>query len=291
VIVGFVGLGRMGSGMARNLLKAGHALTVFNRTQDKASPLAALGARVAEQPSGAAFSDVVITMLADDRAVEDVMFGEAGLLRAMSHHSIHVSMSTISVDLSERLTSAHREAGQTFVAAPVFGRPDMAGAAKLFIVAGGPDAAIARCQPLFDAMGQRTFSAGERPADANLIKLTGNFLIASAIESLGEAVALVRWAGVDPARYLEILTSSLFTAPIYKTYGDIIAAERYQPGGFATGLGLKDIRLALAAADAEGVPMPVASLLRDRFLTLVARGDHESDWAALAKLAAHDAGL
>ena len=289
--VGFVGLGRMGSGMARNLLKAGHTLTVFNRTQDKAGPLQALGARVAEQPSGVALSDVVITMLADDRAVEDVMFGEAGLLRTMSGHAIHISMSTISVDLSERLTSAHREAGQTFVAAPVFGRPDMASAAKLFIIAAGPNAAVGRCQPLFDTMAQRTFSAGERPAQANLIKLTGNFLIASAIESLGEAVALVRKSGVDPARYFEILTNSLFTAPVYKTYGDIIAAERYQPGGFATRLGLKDIRLALAAAEAETVPMPVASLLRDRFLTLVARGDHDSDWSSLAKLAAQNAGL
>ncbi len=289
--IGFVGLGRMGAGMSRNLLAAGHDLTVFNRTQDKAEALRAAGARVAVQPAGACFADVVVTMLADDNAVEEVVFGAEGILGAMSRHAIHVSMSTISVELSERLTLAHRTAGQVFVAAPVFGRPDVAAAAKLFIIAGGPSSGVSRCQPLFDAIGQRTFSAGERPAAANLIKLTGNFLIASVIESLGEAIALVRKAGIDPTHYVEILTNSLFTAPVYKTYGDAIAAERYRPGGFDVRLGLKDIRLALAAAEAHSVTMPLASLIRDHFLTIVAQGNEAFDWAALAHLAAKNAGL
>jgi 3-hydroxyisobutyrate dehydrogenase-like beta-hydroxyacid dehydrogenase len=200
-------------------------------------------------------------------------------------------MSTISVALSDRLAEAHRNEGQAFVAAPVFGRPEAAAAAKLFVVAAGAEAELTRCQPLFDAIGQRTFIVGDKPSAANLVKLSGNFLLAAMIECLGEAFALVRKGGVDPHAYLEILTTTLFSAPAYKTYGTIIADQKYEPAGFKMSLGLKDIRLALAAADALATPMPVASLVHDHFLSGVAQGAGDSDWSALARLAAVNAGL
>ena len=200
-------------------------------------------------------------------------------------------MSTISVAFSDRLAEAHRNAGQAYVAAPVFGRPEAAAAAKLFVVAAGPETELARCQPLFDAIGQRTFVVGDKPSSANLVKLSGNFLLAAMIECLGEAFALTRKGGIDPHLYLEILTSTLFSAPAYKTYGTIIAAQKYEPAGFKMSLGLKDIRLALAAADALATPMPVASLVHDHFLSGVAQGAGDSDWSALARLAAANAGL
>lgn len=289
--VGFIGLGHMGSAMARNLLKAGHHVTLYNRTRAKAEPLVAAGARVVDKPSAACGGDVLITMLADDHAVESVVFGQEGVVAALPPNAIHVSMSTISVALSDRLAEAHARAGQGYVAGPVFGRPEAAAAAQLFIIAAGGDQAIRRCQPLFDAIGQKTFGVGDKPSAANLVKLSGNFLITSIIESLGEAFALVRKSGVDPHRYLEILTSTLFSAPVYKTYGGLIAEEKYEPAGFKMALGLKDIRLTLAAADAQAVPMPVASLVHDHFLAGVAQGQGDSDWSALARLCARNAGL
>jgi len=289
--VGFIGLGHMGSAMARNLLKAGHRVTLYNRTRAKAEPLVAAGARVVDKPSAACGGDVLITMLADDHAVETVVFGQEGVVAALPPNAIHVSMGTISVALSDRLAEAHARAGQGYVAAPVFGRPEAAAAAQLFIIAAGGDEAIRRCQPLFDAIGQKTFGVGDKPSAANLVKLSGNFLITSIIESLGEAFALVRKSGVDPHRYLEILTGTLFSAPVYKTYGGLIAEEKYEPAGFKMALGLKDIRLALAAADAQAVPMPLASLVHDHFLAGVAQGQGDSDWSALARLCARNAGL
>jgi 3-hydroxyisobutyrate dehydrogenase-like beta-hydroxyacid dehydrogenase len=230
-------------------------------------------------------------MLSDDRAVEDVVFSEGGALNALDRNAIHISMSTISVALSDRLAEAHGKAGQGYVAAPVFGRPEAAAAARLFIIAAGADGTIARCQPLFDAMGQQTFVISAKPSEANLVKLTGNFLIASMLESLGEAFALVRKSGLDPHRYLNILTSTLFSAPVYRTYGSIIAEDRLPADGFKMSLGLKDMRLALAAADARTVPMPVASLVRDHFIEAVAQGKGDVDWSGLAQLAARRAGL
>jgi 3-hydroxyisobutyrate dehydrogenase-like beta-hydroxyacid dehydrogenase len=288
--VGFIGLGRMGAGMAANLLRAGHAVTVHNRTADKLQPLLERGAHAATQVADACRGDAVITMLADDAAVEGVVFGETGVIRHLATGAIHVSMSTISVALSERLAGMHADAGQRFVAAPVFGRPDAAAAAKLFILAAGASDAVERCDPLFAAMGQKTFRVGDAPASANLIKLSGNFLIAAVLEALGEAMALVGKAGVDAHQYLELLTSTLFTAPLYKGYGERIADRKFAPAGFAAPLGAKDIRLTLAAAEALRVPMPLASLLRDRFLTLLAQGGEALDWSAIGQLAAHDAG-
>src|ERR1700716_3657703 len=274
--VGFIGLGHMGTPMARNLLKAGHRLTVYNRTRSKAEALAREGAQVAERVADACRADVLITMLSDDAAVEGVVFGDGGALYALGRNAIHISMSTISVALSDRLAAAHGKAGQGYVAAPVFGRPEAAAAAKLFIIAAGADATLARCQPLFDAMGQETFVISAKPSEANLLKLTGNFLIASMLERLGEAFALVRKSGIDPLRYLHILTSTLFSKPVYRTYGSIIAEQKNPADGFKMSLGLKDMRLALAVADATTVPMPVASLVRDHFMEGVAQGGGET---------------
>ncbi|MEO8601892.1 MAG: NAD(P)-dependent oxidoreductase [bacterium] len=289
--IGFIGLGHMGAAIAANLLKAGHVLTVYNRTPAKAQALGELGASVAHEVADACHGDVVVTMLADDAAVEGVAFGAAGMIANLRAGALHVSMSTISVGLSQRLTAAHADAGQRYVAAPVFGRPEAAAAAKLFVVAAGPPDAVAACQPLFDAVGQRTFPIAAQPPVANLIKLSGNFLLAAAIEALGEAMALVGKAGVDRDQYVELLTSTLFTAPAYQTYGRLIAEERFEPAGFAAPLGQKDIRLTLEAAEHLQVPMPLASLLRDRFLRLLAHGGEALDWSAIGQLAAQDAGI
>ena len=284
--VGFIGLGQMGQAIALNLVKAGHRVVVFNRTRAKAEALASQGAEVADSVADACRRPVLISMLADDAAVEGVFFGNGNGLVALGEGAVHISMSTISVALSDRLAEAHREAGQAFVAAPVFGRPEAAAAAKLFVVAAGAEATLARCRPLFDAIGQRTFVVGDKPSSANLVKLSGNFLLAAVIECLGEAFALTRKGGVDPHLYLEILTSTLFSAPAYKTYGTIIANQQYEPAGFKMSLGLKDIRLALAAADALATPMPVASLVHDHFLSGVAQGAGDLDWSALARVVA-----
>lgn len=289
--VGFIGLGRMGTPMALNLLKAGHRVTVYNRTRAKTEALASNGAQVAERIADACHGDVFVTMLSDDAAVEGVVFGEEGALSSLSRGAIHISMSTISVVLSDRLADAHQKAGQGYVSAPVFGRPEAAAAAKLFVIAAGADLMLARCQPLFDAIGRATFVVGARPSEANLVKLAGNFLIASMLESLGEAFALVRKSGIDPDRFLEILTSTLFSAPAYRTYGAIIAQGKDPVEGFKMSLGLKDMRLALAAADARIVPMPVASLIRDHLVEAVARGNGDADWSGLGRLAARRAGI
>ena len=289
--IGFVGLGKMGHGMAQNLISAGHSVTVWNRTASRADALQKLGAQVALSPAECARTGTLITMLADDAAVESSVFGENGILNALPAGGIHISSSTISVALSTRLTAAHVAAHQSYVAAPVFGRPEAAAAKKLFVVAAGPEVDLARCQPIFDAIGQRTFVAGAEPHSANTIKVLGNFLIAVTIESFGEAFALARKSGIAPEKFLEILTGTTFTAPFHQTYGGIIAREGYEPAGFAAKLGLKDVRLVLQAADAEGVPLPMGSLVRDRFLSAVGHGHEEKDWSVIAKLAAEDAGL
>jgi 3-hydroxyisobutyrate dehydrogenase-like beta-hydroxyacid dehydrogenase len=288
--IGFIGLGNMGSGMAANLLKAGHEVTAYNRSQDKVDALVGRGARPARSVADACRGDAVVTMLADDAAVEAVTFDDDGILAALPAGATHISSSTISVALAERLTAAHAGAGQQFVSAPVFGRPEAASAAKLFVVVAGEPAAAQACSPVFDAIAQRTFVVSAEPKAANLVKLSGNFLIASVIESLGEAMALVGKAGVDKHQYLDILTSTLFGAPIYQTYGGLIASGSFEPAGFAAPLGQKDVRLVLAAAEDLGVPLPIASLLRDRFLTLLANGGAHLDWSAIAALAVADAG-
>lgn len=288
--VGFIGLGNMGLPMARNLLKAGHELTVYNRTRERAESLRPDGAKVATEIAGACTGDVLITMLADDRAVNAVVFG-GELIPKLGPHTIHISMATLSVGLVNELSDAHAKAGKHFISAPVFGRPEAAESAKLAVVAAGPAEDVARCQPLFDAIGQGTFVVGDEAAKANVVKLAGNFLIASVIESMGEAYALLRKSGIDPAVFLEIMTNTLFSSPVYKTYGNIIAREQFEPAGFKLPLGLKDVSLVLAAAGAVSTPMPIASLARDHILTAIARNGEELDWSSFARVSAENAGL
>ncbi|WP_422744570.1 NAD(P)-dependent oxidoreductase [Mycobacterium sp. WMMD1722] len=288
--IGFIGLGNMGSAMAGNLLDAGHQVSAYNRSADKVDALAARGARAARTVAEACGGEAVVTMLADDAAVEAVSFGPEGILATLAPGAVHVSASTISLALAERLTDAHADAGHRFVSAPVFGRPEAAAAKKLFVVTAGAPDALTAMSPVFEAVGQRTFVVGEEPKAANLVKLSGNFLIASVIESLGEAMALVTKGGVDAEQYLELLTSTLFDAPVYRTYGGLVARREFDPPGFVATGGLKDVRLALAAGEALQVPLPVASLLRDRFLTLLATGGGHLDWSAIGALAAWEAG-
>jgi 3-hydroxyisobutyrate dehydrogenase-like beta-hydroxyacid dehydrogenase len=289
--IGFVGLGKMGQAMAANLMKAGNRVTVYNRSPGKAEALVRRGATAAGSVAEASDAEVVFTMLSDDRAVEAVAFGENGIVASLASGATHVSSSTISVALSERLAAAHTDAGQRYAAAPVFGRPDAASAAKLFVIAAGIPQVLEPLYPLFDAIGQRTFVVSDQPHTANLVKLSGNFLIASAIETVSEAVALVAKAGVDRQQYVDIVTSTVFAAPAYQVYGGLIARHEFEPAGMAATLGLKDVRLVLAAAEQLQVPLPVASVLRDRLLTLVATGGGHLDWSALAALADRDAGI
>lgn len=288
--IGFIGLGHMGSAMATNLVKAGHDVTVFNRSAEKRRALLELGAHEATSIADACHGAAVITMLADDTALTHVALAYDGIIDFLPKGAIHLSMSTISVSLSKDLAQAHARAGQRFVAATVFGRPDLAAAAKLFIVAAGEPAALEACKPLFSVLGQKTFPMGAEPAAANLVKLGGNFMLAAAIEALGEAIALVGKGGVDPRAFVDMLSSTLFTGPAYKTYGGLIAESKFQPAGFAASLGYKDIRLALAAAANLRVPMPLGNLLQDRFLRLLAQGGASLDWAAIGGLATQDAG-
>jgi 3-hydroxyisobutyrate dehydrogenase-like beta-hydroxyacid dehydrogenase len=212
--VGFIGLGQMGSGMAANLIRAGHEVTVFNRSAGKREPLVKLGARAAATVAEAcADSEAVITMLANDSAVREIALAKDGIAEALRKDAIHISMSTVSVELTSNLAEAHARAGQKFLAAPVFGRPEMAAQAKLFVVAAGDAQVIRACQPLFDAMGQKTFELGAEPTLASLSKIAGNFMIAAMIETLGEAFALVSKGGVEPRQFLEIMTATLFPAP------------------------------------------------------------------------------
>jgi 3-hydroxyisobutyrate dehydrogenase-like beta-hydroxyacid dehydrogenase len=291
VKIGFIGLGQMGSGMAASLIKAGYDVAVYNRTAGKTAALADLGGRACTTIAEVCDAEAVFTMLANDEALEGVVFGRGGVLASLPKGAAHISSSTISVALSQRLSKAHEAAAQRYVAAPVFGRPEAAAAAKLFIVTGGVPEVVETFMPLFQAIGQRTFRMSEKPEAANLVKLSGNFLIAAVIESLGEALALIGKGGIDQKQYLEMLTSTLFDAPVYKTYGRLIVERKFEPAGFAAVLGQKDIRLTLAAADSLRVPLPLANLLRDRFLTLLAGGGDELDWSAIGQLPARDSGL
>lgn len=289
--IGFIGIGRMALGMVRNLLSAGHSVKIYNRTRAKAEALEADGAVVVDDIRDVCSNELVISMLADDKALEDVVFGDVDFVNAMPSDGVHVSMATISEAMGRRLSELHTAANRAYVSAPVFGRPDAAAAAKLFIVAAGTAESIERCQPAFDAMGQRTFVVGDKPVAANVVKITGNFMLASVIETLGEAFALSRKYDIDPENLLELLTSTLFSAPVYKGYGAMIAKGNYEPAGFKLNLGLKDIGLALEAAQSMGVNMPIANAVRDQFLVGIERGYQDLDWAALGRVCADDAGL
>jgi 3-hydroxyisobutyrate dehydrogenase-like beta-hydroxyacid dehydrogenase len=290
--IGFIGIGQMGSGMARNLVNAGHDVTVYNRTHSRAEEFAKQGGKAAATLRDAVTgAEVVITMLADDAAIREVMHASDGILDSLQPGALHISMSTISVAISRAMAKAHAEKKQHYVAAPVFGRPDAAAAAKLFTVAAGAKQDIDRCQPLFDVMGQRTFVVSDDPPAANVIKLTGNFLITTVIESLAESFALAQKSGIERSVLLEVLTNSLFNAPIYKNYGGMIAEDRYEPVGFRMPLGFKDNRLLMNYAEECSVPMPMASLVHDRFLAAMAQGLADADWSAMARIAFRAAGL
>ena len=288
--IGFLGLGAMGRAMAANLLSAGHRVRVWNRSPGPAQELAKLGADVAGEPADAFRGDVAITMLADDAAYRSLGF-LGPLLDRAPRGLIHLNTATVSVELTRELAEAHASRSLAYVAAPVFGRADVAAAGKLTIVAAGPAGALDRAAPLCDALGQRTWRLGSDPTQAAAVKIAGNFMIASAIETMGEATTLAAGHGVSAETLLEILTSSLFAAPVYKNYGAIIAARKYQPPGFRLRLGLKDVRLALAAGEGAQVPLPFASVLRDAFLEAIAHGDGDLDWAALADVSRRRAGM
>jgi 3-hydroxyisobutyrate dehydrogenase-like beta-hydroxyacid dehydrogenase len=289
--VGFIGLGNMGAAMARNLIKAGHSVTVYNRSRDKAEALANDGAIVARSPADAARTGIVLAMLTNDAALTAVTESDDGVLAGLPPDGILVNMSTVSLAVTRRLVAALQAAGKYFVAAPVFGRPDAAEAAKLFIPVAGPAQAVARIEPLLAAIGQKTVQFGEDPVHAAAVKISGNFMLQTAIEGLAEALALIRSHGVDPAQYLDFMTGTLFSAPLYKIYGSAIVEQRYEPAGFALPLALKDTKLALAAADEANIPLPLADLIRDRFLIGLSRGWDHLDQAALGKVAAENAGL
>ncbi len=288
--IGFIGMGNMGSAIALNLVKAGHAVSVWNRSPEKTGPLVAAGAKRVATPAEAAFGQVVVfSMLSNDAAVEQVVFGPEGVL-ASPTRPIHVSMSTISLALAERLTAAHAEAEGFYVSAPVFGRPAAAETGKLFVVAAGTAEALSVCAPLFDAIGQRTFLVGDAPRAANLIKLCGNYMIMAAIESLAEAMTLAAKNGVEKATLLDVLTNTLFSAPVYKTYGEILLHERFEPAGFAAPLGLKDMNLVDAAALDARASMPILAILRGQLLTAIARHGEGVDWSTIAKVVDENSG-
>ncbi len=289
--IAFLGLGGMGAAMASNLIKHGHTVAAWNRSAGPAEAMRALGAAIAKTPAEAAKAgEIAITMLADDAAVEAVALGKDGIIEGLAPGAAHISMSTISVALSERLAAAHAERGQKYAAAPVFGRPEAAEAGKLFIVPAGEADLIEKIRPALEAMGQRIFVMGDQPAQANLVKLSGNFLITCVIEGLAEVFALTAKGGVETAKVLELLTETLFAAPAYKTYGGIIMEKRFSPAGFKLPLGLKDNRLLQQAAEKLEVPLPFAAVVRDRFLAALANGDGELDWSAIAKRSAADSG-
>ena len=287
--IGFLGLGGMGAGMAANLIRGGHQVHLWNRSPAALEPLLALGGLAAADPLAAFDAEVVISMLADDAATRAVLL-DSGALDSARPGLIHLSMATLSVALVGELAERHRQRDLTFIAAPVFGRTDVAAAGKLNILAAGPAEAIAEVQPLLDLMGQKTWPLGDDPLSAAAVKIAGNFMIASAIEAMGEASALAKGFGVEPAQLLDIMGSTLFNAPVYRNYGALIAEQRYEPAAFRLVLGLKDVGLALAAGQSRHVPLPFASVLRDNLLEAVAQGDGERDWAALAQVAMRRSG-
>ena len=281
----------MGSGMAHNLLRAGNEVTVYNRTREKAEALSKDGAHVAASLADACRNvDAVFTMLADDPALEQVVFGEQGVASALGKNAVHISSSTISTALSRRLAAEHATRGQGYLSAPVFGRPEAAEGKKLLVVVAGEQKLAERYAPLFDAIGRQTFVIGAEPWQANAAKLCGNFMIASMLEAFAEAFATLRKADVAPHAFLEIM-STLFGSPVYSNYGRLLADGKFEPVGFALRLGLKDVRLVLQTAEECSAPMPLASLIHEQLVSAMAHGQADQDWASVAKVAARNAGL
>lgn len=288
--VGFIGLGAMGSAMASNLVAAGHQVTVWNRSEAAVEKLVSLGAKAASTPARAVQGEVLHSMLANDQAVRETLL-DGSLLDAMDPGTVHVNHATISVALARQLQEEHSRRGLEYIAAPVFGRPDVAAAGKLNMLVAGAPAAIEKARPLLEAMAARLWPMGMQPERANVVKLAGNFMIVTAIESMAEASALVRAHGVATAEFIELMTSTLFASPVYQGYGKAMAEQRFTPPGFALPLGLKDVLLAQEAGQAEQVPMPLAGVLRDSLLEALADGAEGMDLSALARVSARRANL
>jgi 3-hydroxyisobutyrate dehydrogenase-like beta-hydroxyacid dehydrogenase len=288
--VGFLGTGRMGKAMAANLLKAGHRVRAWDKSPAALGELKAAGAEIAAGAAETVSGDALISMLPNDQALHEV-FIAGDLLRHARSDMVSVNMGTVSLDCVDELVAAHKAHNIPYVAATVFGRPDVAAAAKLSIMAAGDAAAIDRVQPLFDAMGQRTSRVGPEPRHANIAKIAGNLMVACAIEAIGEAAALLRKYRMSAPDVLDVIITSLFNVPVYQGYGRAIAQQQYVPPGFDLLLGMKDVGLALKAGDQANVPLPFASVLRDAFLDAMANGDADKDWAAIARVAARKAGL
>lgn len=281
--IAFLGLGMMGSGIAANLLRAGHQLTVWNRSPEKAEALAAAGATRATTPREAAEgADVAFTMVADDDALMGVLEGPDGLFAGLPKGAIHVSQSTISVAAADRIAALHADRGQHFVSAPVFGRPAVAEAGQLWIVTAGPATALETCAPLFETIGRAVFPVGDTPSAANLVKLCGNFMILATTEAMGEAMSLSERGGVPRTKLLEVLQGTLFDAPIYKIYGPLVAERKWRPAGFSAPLGLKDMRLTGEAADTVGASLPILQIIKDHLADAIVREGTDVDVAALA---------
>ena len=279
--IGFIGLGTMGSRIAANLVKAGHKVRVWNRSRPPVDALAKQGAIPVATAREAFSGDVVFSMLADDAAVRQVI---EPLLEGAPRGLIHVNTATISVALARELAVLHRDHGLFYVAATVFGRPELAAAGKLTVVAAGDQSAVAKVQPLLDVIGQKTWPMGTEAEHANVVKLAGNFMLGAAVEAMSEGAAMASRHGIAPADFLKVMTQGVFTAPAYQMYGDAIANRRYEPPGFKLSLTLKDLRLALAAADEVTAPMPLADVVYESLLEAAARGDGERDLAALARV-------
>jgi len=289
--VGFIGLGAMGEPMAANLIAVGYKLRVYNRTASKADALVAAGATRVDRPGDAAQpGGVAITMVADDATLDQVTVG-GGLAERLGRGGIHISMSTVAPATTRRLAEHHAASGSTLIASPVFGRPDAAKAKRLWITASGPAAAKTAVRPLLEAMGQAIFDFGEEPGAANVAKLAGNFLIAANLEAMSEALAMVEKQGVERTAVADLLAKTLFACPIYQGYGKAVAEKRFEPVGFRLRLGLKDVELALRTASEVTMGLPIASLVRDRFLASLAKGRGEMDWSAIALSVLDDAGL
>jgi 3-hydroxyisobutyrate dehydrogenase-like beta-hydroxyacid dehydrogenase len=290
--IGFLGLGHMGSGMAANLLRAGHELAVWNRSAQKAQALVAQGAVLAHTPREAASGrEAIVSMLADDAALEEVLRGNDGVLEGLPRGALHVSSSTISVAAADRVATLHQDRGLRYLSAPVFGRPEAAAAAKLFVVAAGAKSDYTAASALFPAFSQKVFYIGEKPSSANLVKLCGNFTILGAIETFAEAMTLAQKGGVSKKQFLEVMTGSLFDTPVYRNYGAALAEGRFRPAGFAAPLGLKDMRLVGQSAETLRVPMPVLNVLRDHLLQTIGAEGEDIDWSAIGRTIAKNGGL
>ena len=289
--IGFIGLGRMGQGMSARVLTGGHDLLVYNRTAGKAANLQQLGAKIA--PTIAAVCrdrELVISMVADDAALNDIVFAPGGLRDSLAN-GIHVAMGTHSASAIQSVSAAHQERGQAFVAAPVLGRPEAAAAGQIVIVCAGPRDALKKCEPVFSVLGRKTMEAASAPEAAIAIKLANNFVLGCAVETMAEGFALVRKYGVNPQVFYDVMTEGLFAAPAYKVYGKLMVDSSYDAPGFTVKLGLKDIKLALAAAELVGVPLPSGSVVRDRLIGAIAHGDGDKDWAVLGREQARASGL